>query len=386
MNITFIVPHFPPHVGGGEQLYYDVCTGLVQRGHNVRVVTSSSGGVSGHRKMGDIDVWYCDWKLFFGHPIVCSKDIKEHVRWSDIVHTAIYSTAPKSVSISKKYSKPCVVTIHEVMGDKWSWFEKNAVKASLFRLYENHIINSAENVHVVSHATKRDYLKFSKRPGNIFMIYNFLDLPSKEEIKSSNINFRDLFSLQQNERGILYFGRPAPNKGIFVLIEAIKIFREKYKSATGSDPDMRFCMILSPHPVNGRERVNKLIKEYDLADIVRIHEPLERKDLLKVVSESDLCVIPSVTEGFGYSACEACYYKRPVISSDGGSLPEVVSGTSLFFENKNAGDLADKLMEYAVNGCEYFEAIPEKKFEKEMIIDEYIKMYESLLGMKKEGL
>ena len=25
MKITWIVPHFPPHIGGGERLYMDVC-------------------------------------------------------------------------------------------------------------------------------------------------------------------------------------------------------------------------------------------------------------------------------------------------------------------------------------------------------------------------
>ncbi len=379
MKIAFIVPHFPPHIGGGEQLYFDVCKGLVLRGHNVRVVTSSSGGVSGFMNLDGIDVWYCNWKLVFGHPIVRMRDIEEHVRWCDIVHTAIYSTALKSISASDKTHRPCVVTLHEVMGDKWSFFEVNPLKAAAFRFYENLILKRAQNVHVVSESTRRDYEKYCHDPGRVFMIYNFLNLPADESVRSENITFKKTFGLKEDERGILYFGRPAANKGIFVLIEAIRLLRDHL-----AGKNIFFCLILSRDPQKGRQKVLKLIDSYGLTEYVRIIDSLPRGRLLKVLSEADLCVIPSVTEGFGYAACEACYYKRPVISSDGGSLREVVSGRAVFFENRNSNDLKDKLFDYIENGTDHFENIPEKVFDKDRIIDSYISMYDTLLGNNGE--
>ncbi len=380
MKITFIVPHFPPHVGGGEQLYLDVCKGLTSRGHKVRVVTSASGGVLGQKKYEGIDVWYCNWKLLFGHPIVKTEDIKEHVKWCDVVHTAIYSTALKSINASKKMGKPCAVTLHEVMGDKWSLFEPDPIKAAAFRFYEGLILKKAGNVHVVSESTKRDYLKFCRKPGRVFRIYNFLNLPDDSLIQEVDTSFRSVFSMKENERGILYFGRPAPNKGIFVLLEAIGLIKENLKGK-----DISFCLILSKDPAKGRQRAEELIKSYGISDYVKVKNSFPRNELLKILSGADLCVIPSITEGFGYSACESCHYRRPVISSDGGSLKEVVSGKALFFQNKNAKDLADKLLEYIEHGTENFEAIPDKIFKKEKIIDEYIKMYEQLLGSGKEA-
>ena len=374
MKITFIVPHFPPHVGGGEQLYLDVCKGLTARGHKVRVVTSASGGVLGQRKYEGIDVWYCNWKLLFGHPIVKTEDIKEHVKWCDVVHTAIYSTALKSINASKKMGKPCVVTLHEVMGDKWSLFEPDPIKAAAFRVYESMILKNAENVHVVSDATKRDYQKYCHKWGNVFRIYNFLNLPDDEIIAGVDTSFRTAFSLNENERGILYFGRPAPNKGIFVLLEAISLIKDYLKGK-----DICFCFVLSKDPVKGREKAENLIENYGISDYVKVRNSFPRNELLKILSEADLCVIPSITEGFGYSACESCYYKRPVISSDGGSLKEVVSGKALFFRNKDAKDLAEKILEYIGNGTNNFESIPKKVFDKEAIIDEYLDMYKKLL-------
>ena len=379
MKITFIVPHFPPHIGGGEQLYKDVCEGLIRKGHQVRVVTSNSGGVTGHRNYEGIEVWYCDWKLLFGHPIVRASDITEHVRWCDIVHTTIYSTAIKSIREADKHNKPSVVTVHEVMGKKWFWFEKNFLKAVAFRAYEHLILKASVNVHVVSCATERDYKKSGRYNGRVFMIYNFLNLPGDEEVQAQDISFHEFFGLGEDEKGILYFGRPAPNKGIFVLLEAINLVKEKIRGR-----GLFFCMILSKSPAGGRKKVLDLIEKNGLGDIVRVKDPLPRMSLLKVLSGADLVTIPSVTEGFGYAACEACHYKRPVISSDGGSLSEVVSGRCLFFRNMDASDLARKILEYTDNGTENFADVPEKIFDKERIIGQYLDMYGEILQKARE--
>ncbi len=377
MKITYIVPHFPPHIGGGEQLYHDVCVGLVQRGNQVRVLTSNSGGVTGKRSFDGLDVYYFNWKLVFGHPIVNISDIKEHVKWCDIVHTTIYSTAIKSIKTAERENKPCVTTVHEVMGKKWSWFVKSPLKSAAFSFYERMILKKADNVHVVSESTGRDYLKSGRYRGRVFRIYNFLDLPDDSEIKEQSISFSKLFELGEEEKGILYFGRPAPNKGIYVLLDAIRLLKEELKGSS-----IFFCMILAPNPAGDRERVSRIIEESGLGDHVRIRNSLGRKELLKVLSEADLCVVPSVTEGFGYAACEACHYNRPIIASDGGSLPEVVSGKCLFFRNRDASDLADKLREYIKNGTSNFEEIPMKVFDRDRIIDEYLDMYKVMLSEK----
>ncbi len=392
MKITWIVPHFPPHIGGGEKLYYDVCRQLVKRGCQVRVVTSSSGGIKGHHRIKGMDVFYCDWPLIFSHPLVKLSDIVAHVRWCDIVHTTIYPTALKANLAALLFQKKCVTTIHEVMGDKWFWFEEDPFKAFVFRAYEKMIISFCPYVHAVSVSTAKDFRKYNGRCRRLFQIYNYLQLPSESVIKEEDVDFRQLFSLKDGEKGILYFGRPAKNKGIFVLLEAIAIFRERYFhrekpdhkgdiSGTGALPSKRarFCLILADEPSDGRRRVEAYIREHELSDMVTVVKPLPRRQLLKVISQSDLCVIPSVTEGFGYSAAEACALHRPVIVSDGGSLREVVSGKCRFFKNRDSSDLAEKLSDYIRYGTKNFLQIPGRIFDRDMIIEKYMEMYGALL-------
>ncbi|MBR0149041.1 MAG: glycosyltransferase family 4 protein [Lachnospiraceae bacterium] len=378
MIITWIVPHFPPHIGGGEKLYYDVCRQLVKRGCQVRVVTSSSGGIKGHRRIKGLDVFYCDWPLIFGHPLVKISDIVKHVRRADIVHTTIYSTAIKTNLVSAFYNKKCITTIHEVMGDKWFWFEKNPVKALAFGIYEKLIISLCPYVHAVSRATARDFEKYKGHCRHLFQIYNYLRLPAASVIEKEDIDFREVFSLKDDEKGILYFGRPAKNKGIFVLLKAIAAIKDKPMIRGKA----RFCMILADEPSDGRKEVMEFIADNGLSDMVSIRSSLPRTKLLKVISQSNLCVIPSVTEGFGYSAAEACALKRPVIASDGGSLKEVVSGKCRFFKNMDSCDLAEKLSDYIKYGTMGFLEIPERTFDRDKIIDQYMKMYRSLYKEK----
>ena len=90
-------------------------------------------------------------------------------------------------------------------------------------------------------------------------------------------------------------------------------------------------------------------------------------------------MVPSLTEGFGFSALEACQIGTPLIYSDGGSLPEVAYGKCLSFENRNHKQLADILEEFFINGTDNFEDVPEKTFTYEQmfkgISDIYSEIY-----------
>ena len=374
MKICLVVPHFPPYVGGGEQLYYDIAKGLLRRGHQVRVVTAADGA-TGHRVYDGIDVWYCPWRIVFGHPLARLQDIRPHVQWSDLVHTAVYTTAPVARRAARRAGKPVIVLIHEIIGSRWGWFEPDPVKALAFRTYEYLVSRlSYDGYHVVSESTKRDYLRFISKREHIYRIYNSLHVPPMEQVAASSASLRACFGLPEGQRTFLYFGRPAPNKGVFVLQKAISILRQR-----GSIPeDVTFCFLLSGEPRDQRARFLENVRSMGLEDVVLVHPSVERSQLFKLVLDADYVVVPSVNEGFGFSAAEACSLGKPVISSDGGSLPEVVWGRRLLFENGNSQALADCLEQVVRRGEDCFDAVPEKRFDTETMLDAIEAMYEDV--------
>jgi glycosyltransferase involved in cell wall biosynthesis len=88
---------------------------------------------------------------------------------------------------------------------------------------------------------------------------------------------------------------------------------------------------------------NDLIEKYKLQGRVEFLARIPAEQLAEEYSRSEVAVVPSVYEGFGLPAAEAMACGVPVVSSDGGALPEVVGhdGDGIIVPRKNARALAD---------------------------------------------
>lgn len=372
MKVCLVVPNFFPHVGGGEQIFYDIAKGLIRRGHQVRVVSSGSGGVYGNVPYDGIDAYYYGWKMFNGHPVVRSGDLVEHIAWADIVHTTLFTTAAKTRKEACRLHKPCVITIYEVLGYKWFWIGIPFYKAAAFDLYERlACMQRFQGYHFISDATKKDYEKFCGRRRGAKRAYVCVHKIEKQEASGkARAAFQQYFKLKGDETCFLYYGRPAPNKGIFVLENAVRILKER-----GILDHIRFCWLLAGDPLPQRKELVRRVRKDGIGEYVKIMPSVGREKLFEIVSGADYVVIPSVTEGFGLCAAEACSLRKKVIYSSGGSLPEVVWGECLEFENRNADDLADKIQSVIEHGDAAFSWIPEKDFSEDEMMEGIMEMY-----------
>ncbi len=314
--------------------------------------------------------------MICGHPVIRIKDIREHIRWSDLVHTTMFTTATKTRILSQYYQKPCILTIHEVLGNKWFWVERSKLKALLFKIYESKVCKQPFNAyHVVSDSTKKDYERLCGKDNMVVRIYNSVQMIQLEKVEQELISVKDYFNLEERERSFLYFGRPARNKGVFILEAAVaKLYRE------GKVPEnVRFCWLLAEEPCGQRQMLLDSMERHGIMDKVSVRESVNRKKLMKIISGVDYVIIPSITEGFGFCAVEACTLGKNVIYSSGGSLPEVVFGKCLMFHNMDVDDLAEKLQMVIERGDKVFKHIPEKYFEKDRMVAEMLCLYKRVL-------
>lgn len=376
MKICYVLPHFYPYVGGGERIFYDMAKGLLARGHEIRVVARNVGKeYLGHKQVEGLDVYYHEWISFFGHPLIPARDIEEHVKWADVVHASIFTPSIPASRMARKYKKPSVLTVHEVRGNKWFWVE-DFVHALGFYVYEQLSCRQPFDVyHSVSDATKRDILRFCGRNKNVVTVYNAVNEMDASIAEQSSLNLRDYFGLGDKERIFLYYGRPGQTKGIYTYQEAIRTLKEKGVDLSG----VRFCFILGAEPAKLRKKFIDSIKSYGLSDVVLVRDSLDRADLCRCIIQADYVVVPSVTEGFGLSALEACQLGKPIISSTGGALREVVYGKVLFFENRNSYKLAKRLNRVISKGIDAFKDVPEKSFPYDAMVDGIEKIYHDLL-------
>lgn len=376
MKILYVVGHYIPHIGGVEILFEQYVNGMLGLGHEVRVVTSSSGGIVGKRNINGAEVYGYKWKMLFGHPLAKAADIADHVRWADIVHTTTFTVANPTREMCKKFGKPCLISIHEVLGDKWYWVEPNKIKALGYRLFEKYVCcKPYDYIHFISYSSQKDYFKYYGPKDNTRMIYcsidkNITDLPLK-----SQISLKKVFDIADDPKIFLYFGRPGQSKGIFVLLNAIEHIQKQNPECLNG---YKFCFLISNDPAKQRHLFEKKVSDYGLSDYIRIHDSIKREDLFKVISECDCVIVPSITEGFGFCAAEACSLGKNIIYSDGGSLPEVVSGNVLGFKNRDSSDLAEKILSVIKNGESAFRHIEPKTFETDNMIKELEQYYEKI--------
>ena len=102
-------------------------------------------------------------------------------------------------------------------------------------------------------------------------------------------------------------------KGVPYLLKALHILR--------NGAEVKLTVVGSPIPDG---QCVKLVKEYGLEDIVTYTGRVTMEELVRHYLASEICVVPSLYEGFGLPAAEAMSCQLPVVSTMGGALPEVV--------------------------------------------------------------
>lgn len=130
----------------------------------------------------------------------------------------------------------------------------------------------------------------------------------------------------------LTYGRLGVTKGFQYLAGAIsQVIREV--------PRARFVMVLSSYDRRMRKAVQEAIGQVP-AGMYRLFDSVSRELLIEYIHAADCIVIPSLSEGFGFAAIEACIAGKTIVATNAGALPEVVYGRHIFVEPASNEELA----------------------------------------------
>ena len=121
-----------------------------------------------------------------------------------------------------------------------------------------------------------------------------------------------------------------------------------------------------------------MISKLKLDNYVRVIDAAPYQQLGNYIKAADCIIIPSIAEGFGYTTVEAAALGKPLVVSDAGSLPEVVSGKHLMFKSKDIADLAEKVV---MASKDEYQETPLKRFEWEPSVEKYLDVYSSLITL-----
>lgn len=124
-----------------------------------------------------------------------------------------------------------------------------------------------------------------------------------------------------------------PLKGLRFLLYALAALREKY-------PGLELLVVGRLKEGGATEA---LLKELQLQNTVRFVSGISNQQMVNHYARASVVVCPSLYEGFGLPAGEAMACGTPVISSDGGALPEVVGDAGIVVPAGDSDALAEAL-------------------------------------------
>ena len=193
-----------------------------------------------------------------------------------------------------------------------------------------HIINTATGILVVSNYLERKLKQYGAR--NVKTIYNFVnDNKFKQVSSKEKKELRKKYGLKESDVVFSYIGRLDKEKGIDKLLEAM-VYLTHNKNIK--------CLVIGNSFFGSQEeseysKALRLIME-KVNNSVVFTGYIDNSDVYKFYAMTDCVVIPTqVEEAFGMVALEAMRMKKPVIATQSGALPEILSSEGSIIVKKN---------------------------------------------------
>jgi glycosyltransferase involved in cell wall biosynthesis len=370
MNLLFIVENYLPHYGGVEVVFKNLSEGLAARGHAVTVLTRLIPGTAEEETVGRVRVVRvrcADSRYVFTFSAI--PRALALARDADLVHTTTFNAAPVAWFAANARRKPVVLTVHETWMGKWRVNSDFPLwKALLHELLERAVFAFAYTKYIcVSDATARSLVAtLPQRRDRVLTIHNGFDA-SPWKMPRTETALKKRMEMGLRSRFVIFaWGRPGTSKGFWTLVNAFPLVKQAIPDA---------CLILGLSGGKQYAHVVDAMKRAVGADVVIVRSPAH-DEIQTFAHMADCLVVPSVSEGFGYTVLESVSTGTPLVATNTTSIPEVISGKHVLVEPKSAVALAEGII--AVRNGRYL-TTPEKAFPWSANIDAHERLYEALL-------
>lgn len=239
---------------------------------------------------------------------------------------------------------------------------KNKLIGLPFRLVQSYVFRRAERV--VSLGGKlTDILRRHVDEERIAVIPNAVELPQIDRDGST-----------PRPRHLLFVGRFAANKGIHILMNAVRELNQR-----GFEEDLVFDLV-GKGPLFDEYKAKYQASNVNFLGFVNDQELHERYE------SCDALLLPTLYEGMPTVVLEAMSYGKPVIVTDVGATRELVdSSNGYVIPKNNAEELVKAIVSFYELSDDEKRALGEasrrkveERFVWEAVADEYLKLFRSV--------
>ena len=252
---------------------------------------------------------------------------------SDIIHAQWILSGLVGIITKFFYNKPVFLTVRRIVH-----------KSGLMKEINKFIIENVDYVFFNSTFTQKKVLEFA-RPKKHSVLHPTLDTNKFNPNLKSDI--RNKLGIDKNKKIIFSLGLLVEKKGFNHLIKAISLLDKKVRD--------NFVLIIGGQG-SEKQKLVKLITNLNLQDNIKLVGEINSKETPLYYNLADLFILPSIidskgeTETFGVVLIEAMACGCPVIASNVGGIPDIVTPEVGFLvEQKNPEQIAEKIIHLLKN-------------------------------------
>ena len=220
----------------------------------------------------------------------------------DIIHSHDWLTYPAGVTAKRLSGKPLVIHVHATDFDR----SRGNVNPIVYSI-ERRGMDEADHIMCVSNLTRQTVIeKYGQDPNKVSTVHNAVEpLANPDEFRKH----------PRKDKLVTFLGRITMQKGPEYFVEAAARVLEKTDG-------VRFVMAGSGDMMN---KMIDLVAKRGIAD--KFHFPgfMRGRQVQEILADSDVYIMPSVSEPFGISPLEAMQVGCPSIISHQSGCAEILT-------------------------------------------------------------
>jgi glycosyltransferase involved in cell wall biosynthesis len=298
-------------IGGPARIIYDHTTEVLKQGHQVDILSPMTPGEKSYTVPEGARLIECARttpisRFFNEFSLEAYAYLKKHINEYDIVHMhGIWHFGSVAPFIVPNHVAK-VITIHGLL-DRWAINHSKWKKEIVSALFQKRLLGKADLIQINNTDEEEDVIRYlGFRPKNMVIVPNGMKVSEYTNLPEKGI-FKKKFGISPSQKMVLFMGRLNIKKGLDLLLPAFEKIHTQIPEA---------ILILAGPDDGYQAETEAFIQKQGLGERIRLVGMLTDTIKKEALSDADVFVLPSYSEGFSIAVLEAMTSRVPALVSD----------------------------------------------------------------------
>ena len=287
-------------IGGPARIIYDHTTEVLLQGHEVDILSPMTPGEKSYPVPTGARLIECARTTPFSNyyrefSVEMYQYLKTHIKEYDVIHMHGIWHFGSLAPFLLPNNAVKVITIHGLL-DTWAVAHSKWKKQLVTLLYQKRLLGKADLIQINNKDEEQDVIRYlGYRPKNMVIVPNGMKVSEYTNLPAKGI-FRSKHNISPSQKVVLFMGRLNIKKGLDLLLPGFLKVHESIPEAV---------LILAGPDDGYLKETEDFIKTHKLAGKIKLVGMLTDTDKKEALSDADLFVLPSYSEGFSIAVLEA---------------------------------------------------------------------------------